>query len=125
MSSGTLKAGLEQYEDASLLATTPGYDLIRSYGIMEGRFLTEPDVANRSFVAILGQEAAQELFGSIHALGLFRDIPSSWSEFWTRSEAVFPDQETTWSSSPLQLVNGYSSAKGLAASIFPPLQPTV
>ena len=69
MSSGTLKAGLEQYEDASLLATTPGYDLIRSYGIMEGRFLTEPDIANRSFVAILGQEAAQELFGSVHALG--------------------------------------------------------
>lgn len=69
MSSGTLRAGLEQYEDASLLATTPGYDLIRSYSIMEGRFLTEPDVTNRSFVAVLGQEAAQELFGSVRALG--------------------------------------------------------
>ncbi|MDD4135311.1 MAG: ABC transporter permease [Eubacteriales bacterium] len=69
MSSGTLKAGLVQYEEASLLATTPGYDLIRSYGIMEGRFLTEPDVSNRSFVAVLGQEAAQELFGSVRALG--------------------------------------------------------
>lgn len=69
MSSGTLKAGLVQYEEASLLATTPGYDLIRSYGIKEGRFLTEPDVSNRSFVAVLGQEAAQELFGSVRALG--------------------------------------------------------
>ncbi len=70
MSSGTLKAGLQQYEDGSLLATTPGYDLIRNYTLMEGRFLTGPDVNNRSFVAVLGQEAAQELFGSAHAAGL-------------------------------------------------------
>ena len=69
MSSGTLKAGLQQYEDGSLLATTPGYDLIRNYTLMEGRFLTGPDVNNRSFVAVLGQEAAQELFGSARAVG--------------------------------------------------------
>ena len=69
MSSGTLKAGLQQYEDGSLLATAPGYDLIRNYTLMEGRFLTSPDVSNRSFVAVLGQEAAQELFGSVHAVG--------------------------------------------------------
>ncbi len=69
MSSGTLKAGLQQYEDGSLLATTPGYDLIRNYTVMEGRFLTAPDVDNRSFVAVLGQEAAEELFGSVHAVG--------------------------------------------------------
>jgi len=69
MSSGTLKAGLQQYEDGSLLATTPGYDLIRNYSIMEGRFLTGPDVSNRSFIAVLGQEAAEELFGSVHAVG--------------------------------------------------------
>ncbi len=69
-SSGTLKAGLQQYEDGSLLATTPGYDLIRNYAVAEGRFLTGPDVSNRSFVAVLGQEAAEELFGSAHAVGL-------------------------------------------------------
>ena len=68
-SSGTLKAGLQQYEDGSLLATTPGYDLIRNYTLMEGRFLTSPDVSNRSFVAVLGQEAAEELFGSAHVVG--------------------------------------------------------
>lgn len=68
-SSGTLKAGLQQYEDGSLLATTPGYEHIRNYEVMEGRFLTVPDVSNRSFVAVLGQDAAQELFGTLHALG--------------------------------------------------------
>ena len=69
MSSGTLKAGLQQYEDGSIIATTPGYDVIRNYSLALGRFLTEPDVNNRSFVAVLGQEAAEELFGSIHAVG--------------------------------------------------------
>ncbi len=68
-SSGTIKAGLQQYEDGSILATTPGYDLIRNYTVMEGRFVTWPDVSNRSFVAVLGQEAADELFGSVHAVG--------------------------------------------------------
>ena len=68
-SSGTLKAGLNQYEDGSLIATTPGYDLIRNYELASGRFITDPDVDNRSFVAVLGQEAAQELFGSTSVLG--------------------------------------------------------
>lgn len=68
-STGILKAGLQQYEDGSLIATTPGYDQIRDYELEKGRFLTEPDVSNRSFVAILGQEAAEELFGSISIVG--------------------------------------------------------
>ncbi|MDI9521510.1 MAG: ABC transporter permease [Bacillota bacterium] len=69
MSSGTLKAGLQQYEDGSIIATTPGYDVIRNYSMAQGRFLTEPDVNNRSFVAVLGQEAAEELFGSTRVVG--------------------------------------------------------
>lgn len=68
-SSGTLKAGLNQYEDGSIIATTPGYDVIRNYSLKYGRFITEPDVNNRSFVAVLGQEAAEELFGSLHVVG--------------------------------------------------------
>lgn len=68
-SSGTVKAGLTQYEDGSLIATTPGYDKIRSWSLRYGRFLTEPDHDNRSFVAVLGQEAAVELFGSVNAVG--------------------------------------------------------
>lgn len=68
-SSGTLKAGLQQYEDGTLIATTPGYDVIRNYTLARGRFLTQPDVDNRSFVAVLGQEAARELFGTAAAVG--------------------------------------------------------
>lgn len=68
-SSGTVKAGLTQYEDGSLIATTPGYDKIRSWSLRYGRFLAEPDHDNHSFVAVLGQEAAVELFGSVNAVG--------------------------------------------------------
>ena len=68
-SSGTVKAGLIQYEDGSLIATTPGYEKIRGWTLRYGRFLTEPDQNNRSFVAVLGQEAAVELFGSVNAVG--------------------------------------------------------
>jgi putative ABC transport system permease protein len=69
-SSGTLKAGLIQYEDGSFIGTTPGYEYIRSWTIRKGRFITQPDLDNRSFVAVIGQEVAVELFGNINALGL-------------------------------------------------------
>jgi putative ABC transport system permease protein len=68
-SSGTLKAGLQQYEDGSIIATSSGYDEIRNYSLARGRFITEPDVTNRSFVAVIGQEVAEELFGSAQVLG--------------------------------------------------------
>ncbi len=68
-SSGILKAGLIQYEEGSLLATTPSYPDIRGWSVHSGRFLTRPDIDNRSFVAVLGQEAAMEMFGTINALG--------------------------------------------------------
>lgn len=67
--SGTVKAGLIQYEDGSLIATTAGYEKIRDWTLKYGRFITEPDVDNRSFVAVIGQEAATELFGTINAIG--------------------------------------------------------
>ncbi|MHC1786072.1 MAG: ABC transporter permease [Christensenellales bacterium] len=68
-SSGTVKAGTTKYEDGSLLATTPGMAPIRNYTLAQGRFITTPDVDNRSFVAVLGSEAAQELFGSTRVVG--------------------------------------------------------
>lgn len=67
--SGTVKAGLIQYEDGSLIATTAGYEKIRGWTMKHGRFLTEPDIDNRSFVAVVGQEAATELFGTVDAVG--------------------------------------------------------
>ena len=35
----------------------------------EGRFLTQPDIDNRSFVAVIGAEAASEMYGTTHAVG--------------------------------------------------------
>ena len=67
-SSGTLKAGLIQYEDGSLLATTSSYADIRGWTLSDGRFIAQPDVDNRSFVAVIGQEAATEMFGTINAV---------------------------------------------------------
>ncbi|NLG57497.1 MAG: FtsX-like permease family protein [Clostridiales bacterium] len=68
-SRGSLKAGLITYDDASLIGTVPGYDSIRNWSLRSGRFITQPDLDNRSFVAVVGQEVAVELFGSVNALG--------------------------------------------------------
>ena len=68
-STGTLKAGLIQYEDGSLIATTAGYEKIRAWTVRYGRFITDPDVDNRSFVAVVGQEASVEMFGTIDSVG--------------------------------------------------------
>lgn len=68
-SSGTLKAGLLQYDDGSLIAAVPGYEEIRNWSLRSGRFLTTPDVDNRSFVAVIGQEVATELYGTTNAVG--------------------------------------------------------
>ena len=35
----------------------------------EGRFLQQPDIDNRSFVAVIGSEAATEMYGTTHAVG--------------------------------------------------------
>lgn len=68
-SSGTLKAGVIQYDDGSMLATTPSYPDIRGWTLRSGRFIAQPDVDNRSFVAVVGQEAATEMFGTVNAVG--------------------------------------------------------
>lgn len=67
--SGTAKAGVTTYSDGSIQGTIPGYDEIRNMTLASGRFLTQPDVDNRSMVAVLGSEAAEELFGTTRAVG--------------------------------------------------------
>ncbi|MDD4796879.1 MAG: ABC transporter permease [Eubacteriales bacterium] len=66
---GTAKAGVTTYTDGSIQGTVPGYDEIRNLEVETGRFLTQPDIDNRSMVAVLGSEAAQELFGTTRAVG--------------------------------------------------------
>ena len=67
--SGTVKAGATTYDDGVVQGTTPGYESIRNWTVAEGRFLQQPDIDNRSFVAVIGSEAATEMFGTTHAVG--------------------------------------------------------
>ncbi len=67
--SGTVKAGVTTYDDGSIQGTTPGYDQIRNYTVQFGRFLKDPDIDNRSFVAVIGTEAATEMFGTVRVVG--------------------------------------------------------
>lgn len=54
--SGTVKAGTTTYDDGVVQGTTPGYESIRNWTVAEGRFLQQPDIDNRSFVAVIGSE---------------------------------------------------------------------
>ncbi len=67
--SGTVKAGVTTYDDGTIQGTTPGYQEIRNYDVQIGRFLQEPDIDNRSFVAVIGSEAATEMFGTENVAG--------------------------------------------------------
>ena len=67
--SGTVKAGTTTYDDGVVQGTTPGYESIRDWTVAEGRFLQQPDIDNRSFVAVIGSEAATEMYGTTHAVG--------------------------------------------------------
>ena len=67
--SGTVKAGTTPYDDGVVQGTTPGYESIRNWTVAEGRFLQQPDIDNRSFVAVIGSEAATEMYGTTHAVG--------------------------------------------------------
>ncbi len=66
---GTAKAGATTYDDGSVQGTTPGYEKIRDWTVAEGRFLQQPDIDNRSLVAVIGSEAATEMYGTTHAVG--------------------------------------------------------
>ena len=67
--SGTVKAGTTTYDDGVVQGTTPGYESIRNWTVAEGHFLQQPDIDNRSFVAVIGSEAATEMYGTTHAVG--------------------------------------------------------
>lgn len=67
---GTVKARLPTpTTTAWCQGTGAGYEHIRSWAVAEGRFLTQPDIDNRSFVAVIGAEAASEMYGTTHAVG--------------------------------------------------------
>jgi putative ABC transport system permease protein len=65
----TAKAGTISYDEGMIEATVPGYDTIRNLTVVQGRFLKQPDIDNRSYVAVVGSEVADELFGTRDVLG--------------------------------------------------------
>ncbi len=67
--SATVKAGVTTYEDGSIQGTNAELLDIRNWKIGQGRFLKQPDLDNRSFVAVLGSEAATEMFGTTRVVG--------------------------------------------------------
>lgn len=67
--SGTVKAGVTTYDDGSIQGATPGYEEIRDWTVQEGRFLKQPDIDNRSLVAVIGAEAAAGMYGTTHVVG--------------------------------------------------------
>ena len=67
--SATVKAGTITYDEGTVEATVPGYDTIRNLSVSEGRFLKQPDLDNRSFVAVVGSEVADELYGTRNVVG--------------------------------------------------------
>jgi putative ABC transport system permease protein len=53
-----------------IFGVTPDYQVVQDYKIVEGEPLTEPDVAERRLVAIVGPEVADKLFeGAARAVG--------------------------------------------------------
>ena len=65
----TAKAGTNTYEEGTVIGTGPGFDAVRNLTVSSGRFLKQPDLFNRSFVAVLGVEAADGLYGTRDAVG--------------------------------------------------------
>jgi len=66
--SETVKADINTF-DATIEATVPGYESIRKMELETGRFLTQPDIENRTAVAVVGTEVADELFGHRQVIG--------------------------------------------------------
>ncbi|MGI6153573.1 MAG: ABC transporter permease [Christensenellaceae bacterium] len=66
--SSTAKAG-DVSESMSVVGTTPAYMEINNLEVASGRFIMTPDVNNNTNVAVLGAEAAEDLFGTTNVVG--------------------------------------------------------
>jgi putative ABC transport system permease protein len=67
--SATAEAGTVSYDSGSLVGTTPSYEAIRNQSVSAGRFLKQPDLDNRSYVAVVGVDIADEIFGTRNVIG--------------------------------------------------------
>jgi len=65
----TAEAGAVSYDSGSIVGTTPSYESIRNQTVVSGRFIKDPDLDNRSYVAVVGVDIADELFGTRNVVG--------------------------------------------------------
>ena len=66
--SATLKSG-DTSTTATVTGTTAAYADINDLSLQSGRFLKSPDIDNNSAVAVVGYEAAEDLFGYTDIVG--------------------------------------------------------
>ena len=57
------------YTPASFVGTTPEYQQIKDYQLAEGSFFATDDISQHNRVAVIGQTAAANLFGSADPIG--------------------------------------------------------
>lgn len=62
------KLGSDNFS-TSLDAAAPQYETIKNVKLTSGRFISETDIENRSYVAIVGTYIVQELFGGLDPVG--------------------------------------------------------
>ena len=61
--------GKKQIEDVSIMGVSEGFEKIRSFDIMDGRYFSDFEMKSGKNYAILGSKIADELFGEINPLG--------------------------------------------------------
>ena len=68
-SSQTVKAGAVSLSSISILGTLPDFPTVRSMSVATGSFFAQSDQNNKTKVAVLGPELAQQLFGTADPVG--------------------------------------------------------
>ncbi|MCD6162351.1 MAG: ABC transporter permease [candidate division Zixibacteria bacterium] len=69
--SGGNTAKYKSYEakNFAFFGTVPGYEIVNSAYVENGRFLTDNDIKYRAFVCVIGQDVAKNLFPGIDPVG--------------------------------------------------------
>jgi len=67
-SSYIIKFGDESF-NVSVTGVTEDYQEVRSYDVANGRFIKDGDNKSQAFVAVLGSQTAEDLFGSLSPIG--------------------------------------------------------
>jgi putative ABC transport system permease protein len=69
LSNKTLKSGSNSASGIEIQAVTHDYNLVRNFDLYEGRYFSENESANGSYVCLIGFNLAQTLFPNQNAVG--------------------------------------------------------